>query len=204
MRTGQVSTGAALLTALAASSCCVGPVILAAFGLGGAGLLARLGAYRLPMLVVTAVCLGAGFYFTYRKRKSAEGDACGCERPKAGRLSKVLLWVASVVTLVVAAAPSVLPKLLAFGVAHAAPSGPVATAVMRLDGIDCEACAAPIRKALIAVGGFNDLHLDVRRKMVSVSYEPGPGRPDVYLKAIDDLGYEARLSTVSEPQQVPR
>jgi len=156
------------------------------------------------MLVVTAACLGAGFYFTYRRRRTVEEDACGCERPNATRLSKVLLWVASFVTLVVAVTPSVLPTVSAFGVAYAAPNGPVATAVIRVDGIDCEACAGPMRKVLTAAGGFDDLHLDVRRKLVTLSYEPGPGRPEVYLKAIDDLGYEARLSTISEPHEMPR
>ena len=33
-------------------------------------------------------------------------------------------------------------------------------------------------------------------KMVTVSYVPGPGRPEVYLEAIDDLGYEAKLSPI--------
>lgn len=197
--------GAALLAALAASSCCLGPVILAALGLGGAGVFAGVAAYRPLMLGVTAVFLGVGFYLSYRKPKVVPGDACGCERPKAGRLPRILLWVATVVTLLVAAAPSLLTMLSAQGSTGQAPaSGPVATAAIHVDGIDCEACAAPIRKALVGAGGFNNLKLDVPTKIVTVSYVPGPGRPDIYLKAIDDLGYEAKLSSVESTKKDPQ
>ena len=198
--------GAALLAALAASSCCLGPVILAALGLGGAGVFAGVAAYRPLLLGVTAVFLGVGFYLSYRKPKVVQGDACGCERPKAGRLPRILLWVATVVTLLVAAAPPLLAKLSApkDPMGQTPASGPVATAAIRVDGIDCEACAAPIRKALVGAGGFNDLKLDVPTKMVTVSYVPGPGRPDIYLKAIDDLGYEAKLSSVESTKKDPQ
>ena len=70
--------------------------------------------------------------------------------------------------------------------------------MIKVDGIDCEACAAPIRKALTAAGGFDDLELDVPSRRVTVTYEPGAGRPEVYLEAIDDLGYEATLTSTLE------
>lgn len=189
--------GAALVAALAASSCCLGPVILAALGLGSAGVFTGVAAYRPLMLGVTAVFLGVGFYLVYRRPRAATGDACGCERPKAGRLPRLLLWVATVVTLLVAGAPPLLAKLSAQGSSAPAPtSGPLATAAIHVEGADCEACAAPLRKVLVAAGGFTDLKLDVQTQIVTVSYTPGPGRPDVYLRAIDDLGYEAKLSSV--------
>lgn len=116
-------------------------------------------------------------------------------------MSKILLWVGAVITLAVALAPPALAKLSMSAAPHAAPTGPVATATIKVEGIDCEACAGPIRKALVAVGGVADFHLDLRRKTVSVSYEPAPGRPDAYVKAIDALGYEATLSEVYEPKK---
>ena len=194
-RTKGLPIGAALVAAVAASSCCLGPVILAALGLGGAGVFAGVAAYRPLMLGITALFLVVGFYLSYRRPKAIEGDACGCERPKAGRLPRLLLWVAAAVTLLVAAAPPVLARLPAQSTSHATPSGLMATASIHVDGIDCEACVAPIRKALDAAGGLNDLKLDLSTKMVTVSYVPGPGRPDVYIKAIDDLGYDAKASS---------
>lgn len=201
-RAKGLSIGAALLAALAASSCCLGPVILAALGLGGAGLFAGIAAYRPYMLAVTALFLGVGFYLSYRRPKAVEGDECGCDVPKTRRMPRMFLWMATIITTLVAVSPYVLAKVSASG-AHAVSSSSVAaTATIKVEGIDCEACAAPIRKALAGAGGFNDLKLDVPSKIVTVTYEPGPGRPDVYVKAIDDLGYEATLTAPPDSRKV--
>jgi mercuric ion transport protein len=198
-RAKKWSTGGALLAALAASSCCLGPLLLAALGVGGAGATAALGAYRPYLLVGTVVLLSAGFYFTYRKPRVAAGDTCGCERPRAGRVG---LWVATVVIVLVAAAP----PLLAKWADHAQPRSQAANAnateaTIAVDGIDCEACAAPIRTALTKVGGFHDLELDIPKQSVTVTYEPAPGRLASYVSAINELGYEAKLPTEGEARR---
>ena len=194
-RTKGLSIGAALLAALAASSCCIGPVVLAALGLGGAGLFSGIAAYRPLMLGVTGLFLGMGFYLTYRKPKVVQADACGCDAPKAGKMPRTFLWVATIVTVSVAVAPVLLAKLSNWPSRSVSPSRAAATAVVIVEGIDCAACAAPIRKALAAAGGFDDLTLDVSAKTVTITYQPGAGRPDVYLEAIDDLGYDATLAS---------
>lgn len=65
----RLSVGGAILAALAASSCCVGPLVLVALGVGGAGGLAVMGAYRPYFLVGTATLRGTGYYLVYRKPK---------------------------------------------------------------------------------------------------------------------------------------
>lgn len=96
------SIGGAVVAAFASSLCCLGPLLLAALGLGGAGLLVKLEAYRPYFATLTLVLLGAGFYLTYRRPRLApatagEGPACDCELPRANRLGRVMLWVAAVV-----------------------------------------------------------------------------------------------------------
>lgn len=196
-RTKGLPIGAALLAALAASSCCLGPVLLAALGLGGAGLFAGIAAYRPYMLAVTTAFLGVGFYLSYRKPKVVQGDACGCDARKR-RMPRWLLWAATFITILVAVSPLLLAKVSASSSTAPSASETLATATVKVGGIDCEACATPIREALATAGGFNDLKLDVPSKIVTVTYEPGPGRPDVYVKAIDDLGYEATLTSALE------
>lgn len=183
------------MAALAASSCCLGPVILAALGLGGAGLFAGIAAYRPYMLAFTAVFLGVGFYLSYRKPKAVENDDCGCRALKARRMPRVFLWMAAGITALVAVSPWVLAKVSASRARVVASSSVAATATIRVEGVDCEACAAPIRNALAGAGGFNVLELDILSKIVTVTYEPGPGRPDVYVEAINELGYEATLTS---------
>src|SRR5260221_14472583 len=92
----KFTLGGAILAAVAASACCIGPLVLAALGIGGAGAFAALGAYRPYILAGTAVLLAGGFYLTYRKPRAAvEGDACGCEKPKASRAGRIGLWIAT-------------------------------------------------------------------------------------------------------------
>lgn len=103
------SSVSAVITAVVASACCIGPLVLAALGIGGAGLLLKLESYRPYFIGLTLALLGGGFYVTYRKPKMATaqvgGPECACERPKVHRLGKILLWVATVVVAVALAFP---------------------------------------------------------------------------------------------------
>jgi mercuric ion transport protein len=104
------SIGGAVAAAFAASLCCIGPLVFAALGIGGAGLLVRFEAYRPYLATLTVILLGAGFYLTYRRprlaRGTAAGDpACACERPTASRLGRAALWVATVVVVILLGFP---------------------------------------------------------------------------------------------------
>ena len=87
----------AILSAFLASACCIGPLVFALLGLGGAGLLLKFEPYRPYFIAVTLLLLGTGFYFTYRRPKvAAAGDACGCPAPRTNRLGRIMLWVSTV------------------------------------------------------------------------------------------------------------
>ena len=94
-----------ILSAFLASACCVGPLVFALLGLGGAGLLVKFEPYRPYFMAVTFLLLGAGFYFTYRRPRLAalgtigtgtDGPACECPAPRTSRLGRIMLWVATV------------------------------------------------------------------------------------------------------------
>ncbi len=85
------SAAGAVLAALGASLCCIGPLAFAILGIGGAGLVVKLEAYRPYFTLATAGLLGLGFYFSYRPRRIAKD----CEHPRSNRLGKVMLWVAT-------------------------------------------------------------------------------------------------------------
>jgi mercuric ion transport protein len=202
-RARRVSIGGALLAALAASSCCLGPLLLAALGIGGAGAAGALGAYRPYLLAATGGFLAAGFLFSYRKRRVGTADACGCEQPRASRAGRIGLWVATIVVVLVAAAP---PLLARWADARRSPTSTgseanLATAVITVPGMDCEACAAPMRTALAKVGGFRGLKLDIAKQAVTVTYQPASDRPAAYVAVIRGLGYEAALANEVEARR---
>jgi mercuric ion transport protein len=92
-----------LVGAVAASSCCILPVVLFSLGVSGAwiGNFTRLAPYHPYFLAATLLFLGTGYLLVHRasKRACAEGEACA--RPLPNRLTKTALVVATV--LVVAA-----------------------------------------------------------------------------------------------------
>ncbi len=199
-RAKKFTLGGAVLAALAASSCCLGPLLLAALGVGGASAFATIGAYRPYILAGTTALLAAGFYLTYRKPKATSADACGCEKPNrtANRAGKIGLWMATIFVILFAAAPTLLARMTRTAAVPVASGVKVETATIHVQGIDCEGCAAPIRKAMVGVGGFHDLKLDIPAQNVHVTYEPAPGRLEAYARAIEDAtGYEVSLATAA-------
>jgi mercuric ion transport protein len=79
--------------AVAASACCIGPVV---FTLLGAGALSaasvKLVPYR-PWLIGVTVCLvGLAFYGAYRPA-SAECSADGTCSPRSTRVARMLVWI---------------------------------------------------------------------------------------------------------------
>ncbi len=101
-RLTAASIGGAVAAAFASSLCCLGPLIFAALGLGGAGLLIRLEPWRPYFAAFTLALLAVGFYLTYRRPRPAPADAsagpaCDCALPRANRFGRVMLWLATAV-----------------------------------------------------------------------------------------------------------
>jgi mercuric ion transport protein len=59
-------TVASIITAIAASLCCVGPVVAVGLGFGAAGLAAAFEPVRPYLVGLTFVILGSGFYRAFR------------------------------------------------------------------------------------------------------------------------------------------
>jgi mercuric ion transport protein len=96
-RQQRLMAAGSLAGALAASSCCILPLVLFSLGMSGAwiGNFTRLAPYQPYFIAVTLGCLGYGFWLLYRSAKfvCADGDACARRLPN--RLVKVGLIIAS-------------------------------------------------------------------------------------------------------------
>lgn len=91
LRTQRLLAAGGVLAALAASSCCIVPLVLFGLGVSGAwiGNLTRLAPYQPYFLAATAACLGYGSWLVYRSgnRTCADGEVCA--RPLRTGLSKL-------------------------------------------------------------------------------------------------------------------
>src|SRR6266702_1982164 len=92
-----------LLGALAASSCCILPLVLFGLGVSGAwiGNFTQLAPYQPYFIAVTLAFLAGGYWLVYRSSRIACTDGAACARPLPNRLMKAGLIIATV--LIVAA-----------------------------------------------------------------------------------------------------
>lgn len=100
--------------ALAASSCCIVPLILFSVGIGGAwiGNLTALAPYKPIFVAGTAGLLGYGFYLVYWKPRRACAEGAACARPISNGLVQLALWIATVLVIAAFAFDYIAPLLL--------------------------------------------------------------------------------------------
>ncbi len=70
--------------------CCIGPVVLAVLGVGGAGLFSKFANLRPYLMGMTGIFLGLAFYLTYKKRKVRCDDGT-CKVRRAPKWNKIAL-----------------------------------------------------------------------------------------------------------------
>jgi mercuric ion transport protein len=102
-----------VLGALAASSCCILPLVLFSVGISGAWIanLTALAPYKPYFAGGTLALLGYGFYLVYVKPTRACADG-SCARPLPNRLVKSSLWIATALVVAAVAFDYVAPLLL--------------------------------------------------------------------------------------------
>jgi mercuric ion transport protein len=87
-----------LLSALAASSCCILPLVLFGLGVSGAwiGNFTQLAPYQPYFVAATLAFLACGYWLVYRSSRLVCADDAACARPLPDRLVKASLIVATV------------------------------------------------------------------------------------------------------------
>jgi len=71
------------------------------------------------------------------------------------------------------------------------------TAVLDLRGMTCSSCAVRIEKALSRVPGVTSVAVNFATEQAHVHFEPSRARPDDFVRAVEEEGYEAAVVSVS-------
>ena len=111
-RAGLVAVGS-ILGALAASSCCILPLVLFGLGISGAWIanLTALAPYKPYFAAGTLALLGCSYYLVYVKPKQVCAEA-SCARTLPSRLVRASLWIATALVVAALAFDYVAPLLL--------------------------------------------------------------------------------------------
>ena len=115
-RKAWASTGGALMGALAMTSCCILPLVLVSFGVGGVWIaqLTALYAYKWYTFAIASGLIGYGFWKVYQSERGACRDGSVCARPVNRTVMKASLWLAAVVTTVAMIFPYITPYILSY------------------------------------------------------------------------------------------
>ena len=96
----------AVSAAVAASACCLGPLVLSLVGAGALGAAAtQLEVYRPFFLGLTVLLMGSAFYVTYRPGKGATCAADGSCTTASNRTARIVLWLAGAAVVLLVAFP---------------------------------------------------------------------------------------------------
>jgi copper ion binding protein len=177
-----------ILTAFFASLCCIGPVVFAILGLGGAGIFISLESYRPYFIVITILFLGISFYLTYMKREVVCEDG-SCIIRRGSKLSKISLWTITLFAGIFIAFP-----YINFGTDSLAADGintQLTEATIPVEGMTCTSCNVAVETAVSKLDGIHSVKADFESKSAVVIYDKQKVSLEEVTNAINTLGYKA-------------
>jgi len=185
----------AVVAAVTASLCCILPLIAAVLGVTGFAASRLFEHWRPYLLAVTFGLLAAGFYLEYRRLREACVAGSACECTPIGRWNRAVIWLVALFVIVLAGFPyysgwvaRATMKTQRPAKVHAQLSQ--AHAILKIDGMDCSACAVSIEKKLSQMPGVHRAEVRFENKQADVNYDPRAVGPSQLVKVITDAGYK--------------
>lgn len=180
-----------ILAAILAVTCCVGPVLLVAIGLGtGAVFVGRYHWFFLIGGIVVLACAWAKYL--------REKTICDCEhKPLVGGRS-VMFTLLTTTLLVLGFAGLNISRYVFASPAVSAPTqtqlaNGLNRVVISVEGLSCVACEIPVRHALRRINGVKSVDVNAATKTATVDYEPAKVNPEQLEATINSTGYHASL-----------
>lgn len=201
MTTTKNSKGwvAGLLAAVAASLCCITPVL--AFLGGASGMVSSfswIDPYRPYLIGFTIVVF---IFAWYQKLKPQKQVDCNCEADikKSFWQSKLFLGIVTVIAALLIAFPYYAkifyPKPQETKVILIDKSN-IATVQLNISGMDCEGCTAHINGELSKVNGVIEAITSYKSKNAIVKYDNSKTSVDSISNMINNIGYKVISSSI--------
>ncbi len=190
----------AVLAAIAASICCVGPLVLLALGVSGAwvGNLTALEPYQPYFMGITFLFLGYAFYRIYRNPKTEEcAPGSYCANPKSDKINKISLWSVTLLILILFAVPYV-ARVSASVQNDSAESSMIsadnlAIVTLEVPGMTCGACPLTVQKSLKNLTGVIKAEVGLEQKKAVVLYNPQTVTSKQMIEATTNAGYPSTV-----------
>ncbi|MGM5469727.1 mercuric transport protein MerTP [Flavobacteriaceae bacterium LMO-SS05] len=191
-KTSKKAAYTGLFAAVAASSCCIPPVIALIAGVGGgASALSWMEPFRPYLIGVAIVAIGYAWY-NYLKPKNA--DDCGCEvdaKPKwfqtKGFLIGITLFAAISISFPYYAHlfyPDNKKEVVIVNQSN------IQTVNFDLKGMTCSACEEHVKHAVNELDGIVHVDVSYERSNTEVKFDNTKTTKEAIIKAIDGTGYK--------------
>jgi len=182
---------AGILSALLATTCCIGPLLLVAIGLGSGA--AFVGRYHWLFLIAGIVVLTWAWAKFLREK-----TMCECEhKTMQGRRSGIFTLLIATVIVLGFGSLSISRYVFAGAPASAQTQTQLANGLGRVvipvEGMSCATCEIAVRHALKRIDGVKSARVSVASKTATVDYEAAKTNPKQLVVAINSTGYRASL-----------
>ena len=182
---------AGILSALLATTCCIGPLLLVAIGLGSGG--AFVGRYHW-LFLIAGIAVLTWACAKYLREKTM----CECaHKTMQGRRSGIFTLLIATVIVLGFGSLNISRYVFASAPASAQTQTQLANglnrAVIPVEGMGCVTCEIAVRHGVKRVDGVKSAHVSVASKTATVDYEPAKTNPQQLVAAINSTGYRASL-----------
>ncbi len=193
MKKGAIKlAGAGLLTALAASLCCIAPVLALFSGVAGmASSFSWLEPLRPWLMGLSVSVLGFAWYQKLKPPKEASECECGsCEKPSFWQ-GKAFLAIVTVFAIAAMAFPTYshifYPQ--ASKEVVLVPVNQVQEVVFQVSGMTCAACEEHIKHAVNRLPGIISVRANAEEGIAKVKFDQNQIDQTEIIEAIDKTGY---------------
>jgi mercuric transport protein len=191
--TPKLGMAGAVLAAIAASICCIGPFVLLLLGVSGAWIstLTVLEPFRPIFIAMTLGFLGFAFYKVYRKpaEETCEpGSACAKTRFRKG--TRIALWIVTVLVILLLSAPYIISSV--YAATKSERPKPLQEVTLKVDNMTCKMCTITIRKALTRLDGVKEAKVTLDPPMAVVRFDSSLVHIVDLLKATKKAGYPSK------------
>jgi len=187
--------GVGIFAAVAASLCCIAPVLAILGGIGGiASTFSWLEPLRPYLIGLSVIALSSAFYQAYKPKKEIE---CNCEQDEKPKFinSKKFLWTILIVSGALFSFPyysgAFFPNV---DTAVANPnSANIVEAKINIEGMTCTSCEHTIDYSLQTTEGVLSATSSFETGVAKVKYDKTKVRPEQLKKAIEEkAGYKVK------------
>ncbi len=194
--------GAGLLTALAASLCCITPVLALFSGATGiASTFSWMEPYRPYLIGITVAVLGFAWYQKLKPKKAEIDCVCKEDKPSFWQ-GKRFLGIVTILAFLLMAFPSYskifFPKTRSTQVIVVDKSN-IQQVKLNISGMDCQACSQTINLALSKLPGVLEYKTSFKDANSLVKFDDSKITQQAIINAVNETGYKVGGITNANP-----